>query len=408
MKKIITIILVLVNLYTIANAYYTAENFIDFLVHSNQVRVRTDRLGVLAGNETFRGVVGLTGANIASGYIWHNVDNVQQTNAINAFIPSALAGFGYDAGIFGIGAGYEFTYKNDAYMVHSPVITVTALDDSFRINIPVSIGIGSKSKAEVTDLTGAKVLSTSIEARYYFPKEIPAISHIRLYGKYGNAYIENVKDKSQNIKQESFGIQSRIYFKIETENLLIEPILRIQYDQTLQTHIRGDQIDTTKVVDNFDISAKGFTPYWPQVGPGSTAGGHGNPDTGAGIQGGYIASIPGGFYAIEPYRIGVAIPVGFTAKSQDENIVLYLEPAISFTMINAKHIYTSTAKTDKRSIPFMGLGYVVYGEIYIRPIKNLEWYTEIQTGGVSIADSLKTFGNTSLVFNGSTGITYYF
>ncbi|WP_295157303.1 cell surface protein [uncultured Brachyspira sp.] len=407
MKKYLSFLIsifVSLNLY----AYYTAENFIDFLVHSNQLRVRTDRLGVLHGTDNIRVAVGLTSANSLSDIILHNIENVQQTNAVISFVPSVLAGIGYEAYFWGIGAGYEFTYKNDAYMVHTPVITFAAFNDAFRINVPVSIGIGSKSKALETDLRGSYVVSTAIEGRYYFDREIPALSHLRFYFNYGNAYIENVKDNKQYIRQQSVGAQIRIYFKIETENVFIEPILRVQYDQALGSTIKGNVIDNAKVFDNFNITAKGFNPYWPQSGAGTASGGHGDPDSGAGMQGGFIASIPGSFYAVEPYRIGIAMPVGFTAASLDENIRFYLEPALSLTMINAKHIYTSASAVAKRTVPFFALGYVVYGEIYIRPVKNLEWYFEIQTGGVSIADSMKNWANTSLIFNGATGLTYYF
>ena len=386
--------------------YYSSETFIDFLVHSNQLRVRTDRLGVLHGPDYLRVAVGFTSANSLSDYIFHNINVVNQTNAINMLVPSVLAGIGYEGGFWGIGFGYEYTYKNDAYMIHTPVITVTALDDDFRINVPVQIGIGSKSKKEVTDLRGSMVISTGIEARYYIRRSV--FSHLRLYLNYGNLHIENVLDKSQNIKQQSVGFQARLYFQVETDTVLIEPIIRFQYDQALTTKV-SSSIDRRTVYDNFNITAKGFTPYWPQIGPGSSAGGHGNPDTGAGIQGGLIASIPGSFYALEPYRIGVALPVGFTATSQDENIHFYLEPALSFTMISAKHIYTSYMdNAPERKTPFMALGYVVYGELYIRPVKNLEWYFELQTGGVTIADDMKNLKETDMVLNANTGITYYF
>lgn len=229
----LTILFSLSNLY----GYYTSENFIDFLVHSNQLRIRTDRLGVLHGTDYIRLSVGLTSANSVSDYIFHNINNVQQTNAINTFVPSALVGIGYEANFWGIGFGYEFTYKNDAYMVHTPIITATALDDDFRINVPVNIGIGSKSKAEVTDLRGSIVISTGIEARYYIHHSV--FSHFRLYLNYGNSYIENVQDKSQNIRQQSVGFQARLYLQLETDTVLIEPIIRLQFDQALSTSIKG-------------------------------------------------------------------------------------------------------------------------------------------------------------------------
>lgn len=83
----LTILFGLSNLY----GYYASENFIDFLVQSNQLRIRTDRLGVLHGTDYLRVAVGLTSANSLSDYIFHNIDNAQQTNAINTFVPSAIS-----------------------------------------------------------------------------------------------------------------------------------------------------------------------------------------------------------------------------------------------------------------------------------------------------------------------------
>lgn len=408
-KIILTLLLVISFNCELVFSFYSSTTFIDFLVHSNQLRVRTDRMGVLAGPKNIRAAVGLTGADILSDIILENINNaILPKNSVIRFVPSVLGAIGYKSDLFGIGAGYEFTYKNDSYMAHTPVITVTALNDSFRINIPVSIGIGYKSKSAETDLRGTRVISTAIEGRYYFDN-VPALSHLRFYINYGNSYIENVTNKNQYFDQQSAGFQFRIYFKVETPNVLIEPIIRVQYDKSLETKYKlGEGINTASIFDSFNITAKDFNPYWPIVGPGSSAGAHGNPSTGAGLQGGYVASIPAGYYAIMPYRVGVALPVGFTAVSKDENIRLYLEPALSFTMINAKEIYTSSAKTDRRKTPFYTFGYVVYGELYIRPVPELEWYLELQTGGVTIAETMKSLSSTSLVINAATGLTWYF
>ncbi|MEI0518828.1 variable surface family protein [Brachyspira murdochii] len=391
-------------------AYYHSGNFIDFLVHSNQVRIRTDALGVLAGPSNIRVAAGLTGANSLSDIIFDNRGNYDNVKAVNRFTPAALVGVGYDSDLFGIAAGYEFLYQSDAYMVHTPILHATALNDSFRISIPVSIGLGYKSTSmPKVDLRGTRVISTGIEARYYFPKEMPVLSHIRFFINYGNAYIPNVQDNKQYVEQSSFGIQARIHFKIETPEVLIEPILRIQYDQALATKNTLATTTPQNVFnDNFDITAKGFAGVYSTTGAGAN-GANGDPNLNN-MQGGYVASIPENFYAEKPYRLAIAVPVGFTATSLDENIHFYLEPALSFTMINAKHIYESSFSKNERTTPFMSLGYVVYGEIYIRPVKSLEWYIEVQAGGTSrVAETMKNaWGTTQLVFNGSTGFHYYF
>lgn len=409
MKKIILFIILNINFIF---GYYNSGNLIDLLVHSNQVRIRLDSLGVLAGTSNLRFAAGLTGADSARDYIYDNISSDStQTNAIGRLIPAALVAFGYDAGYWGIGAGYEFKFKNDAYMVHTPIITATALNDNFRISVPLSIGVGYRSFHVPTDITGTRVVSTGLEARYYFPKEMPILSHIRFYMNYGNAYIPNVQNEEEYLEQSSIGLQARVYFKIQREDVLIEPIFRIQYDQALPTknNLGKNYTSSSKIFDNYEITAKGFNVYYPSVGPGATGGANGNPSLGSGIQGGYVASIPAGMYAIEPYRVNIAAPVGFSATSTNKMISFYLEPALSLTIIGAKNIYTSVDTTEERTIPFVSIGYVVYGEIYIRPVKSLEWYIEVQAGGTSrLADDMKNADATELVFNGSTGFHYYF
>ena len=77
MKKIILLLLIFC---ASAFGYYSSEAFIDLLVQPNQLRVRTDRVGVLFGNENIRAAIGLTGANSLSGIIVHNVSDFQTLN----------------------------------------------------------------------------------------------------------------------------------------------------------------------------------------------------------------------------------------------------------------------------------------------------------------------------------------
>ena len=55
MKKIILLLLIFC---ASAFGYYSSEAFIDLLVQPNQLRVRTDRVGVLFGNENIRAAIG--------------------------------------------------------------------------------------------------------------------------------------------------------------------------------------------------------------------------------------------------------------------------------------------------------------------------------------------------------------
>lgn len=422
MKKILLILLLIISSLNLFG-YYSSENMIDMLVHSNQLRIRTDRLGALFGNRNIRAVVGITGANNAAGLILHNITDYQlldnQKKGLDNFIPAALAAIGYENDIIGVAVGYEFLWKSPFYMVHTPILHMTAMNDAFRINIPISIGVGSrsyyKSQPEY-NLEGTMVISTGIEARYYFNQ--PYFSHIRVFFNYGNATIKEIHDPNINFTQQSIGFQARAYFRYELPyNMVLEPIIRVQFDAALPTIYNGIN-KSVNIVDNYFITAKGFSPADGIKTAGQEGSTGANADSTKGeLKGGYIASIPNGYYAEAPYRIGVAFPLGFRAISEDKNIEFYLEPALSFTIVNAKNIYSFTgAQSDpnnlenyRRNSPFYTLGYVVYGELYIRPIPQLEWYVEAQTGGASIVPAQLSAGSsTSLIFNGATGITWYF
>ena len=418
MKKIILLLLIFC---TSAFGYYSSEAFIDLLVQPNQLRVRTDRVGVLFGNENIRAAIGLTGANSLSGIIVHNVTEFEYLNnskkGLDQFVPAALAGIGYKMGIFGIGLGYEFKWKSPTYMVHTPILSMTALDNTFRINIPVSIGVGQKSyyHPDRESLKGTMVISTGIEARYYFNT---ILNHLRFYFNYGNSTIKEINNPSTNFTQQSVGFQLRAYFNYDLSDYKITPIIRFQFDTALATRYKN--IDKSyKIVDNYFITAKGFSPTGGSITEGhyGSTGANANLNSG-GLAGGYIASIPNTYYAEEPYRIGIALPVGFRTVSESGTIELYVEPALSLTIVNAKRIYSfsqamqgleNLTEEYRRKSPFYTFGYVVYGELYIRPRPRLEWYTEIQTGGATVAGELaNTSGTTSLILNASTGITWYF
>ena len=419
MKKIILLLLILS---TSVFGYYSSDAMIDLLVQSNQLRVRTDRVGAVFGNENVRAAIGLTGANSLSGIIVHNVNDFDALNnakkGLYQFVPAVLGAVGYDSDLFGIGFGYEFKWKDATYMVHTPIITLTALEDTFRINIPVSVGVGQRSYYNRADsLKGTMVISTGIEARYYFNMEY--FSHLRFYLNYGNSTIKEISSPSTNFTQQSVGFQARAYFNYDFSYYKITPIIRFQFDMALATKFKNITRNYN-IVDNYFITAKGFTPVNGAITEGSygSSGANADVNTRGELRGGYIASIPNTYYAEEPYRIGVAVPVGFRTVSESGTIELYVEPALSLTIVNAKRIYSfsqamqgleNLTEEYRRKSPFYTFGYVVYGELYIRPRPRLEWYTEIQTGGATVAGELaNTSGSTSLILNASTGITWYF
>lgn len=164
----------IINAYSVFS-YTVVEDFNDFLVDDNQLRVRLDRFGVLAGTDNLRFVVGVNGET--AGVLLDNLDNGSK-GGINTFRPAALAGFGYKTESFAIGAGYQFKYVTSSWQAHTPIITATALNENFRINIPVTIGVGSGS---VND--GDIAVSTDTRIEYYTGNNI--FSRIRVNLKYG-------------------------------------------------------------------------------------------------------------------------------------------------------------------------------------------------------------------------------
>lgn len=370
--------------------FYKADNFIDFLVHPNQMRVTLDGIGFNTGigDSGVRLAVGLTGENGAN-VILNNLITGKKGKGLNYFLPAALLGVGYKTEMFGVGLGYQFKWINNNYQVHTPVLTATAMNNAFRINVPVHIGVGSGKLKSVSSV------STAIEARYY--TGIQAFSHFRLYVYYGEGTSYATNDKKNNYyKRSSVGFQLRLYFGAMVGDILVEPIIRVQYNQALKDVHKAGGTATKLPGPVFDVTAANILSIF-----GGAEDIH--------LSGGYFPDNISGVFIEDPYRLGIALPVGFTANS--DIVSLYLEPALSFSMIGGKNMEVNDfdEPSTSRKDPFYTFGYVLYGEIYIRPLPDLEWYFEAQTGGATTAGNLaKTRTETQLVFNTSTGIRWYF
>ena len=416
-------------------AYTVVEDFNDFLVDENQLRIRLDRLGVLAGTENLRFMVGVSGET--AGVLLDNLDSGTE-GGISTFRPAAIAGFGYKTDSFGIGLGYQFKYVSGSWQAHTPIITATALNDNLRINVPVTIGVGSGS---VND--GDIAVSTDIRVEYYTGNDI--FSRIRVNLKYGMYRLKANSSRSgtlagngiinmrpvtgtvgengkygfiEDTVGQSIGIDARGYFIAATDPILVEPQVRVVYQGSIAdftgtsytvTTPAGTKeggakfglynIDASNPIGAFSIGDTGF-----QMAPYYDFTAHNIAFTGEG------ASIEIGgteYYITKPQFIGISMPVGFTAES--EFISVYLEPAVSFSMLTGGvNTYASSSKPVRIPPLFYSVGYLVYGELYITPKPNLEWYFEAQIGGATTVDGIGNSANSSLAFNGSTGITWKF
>ena len=408
MKKLLIILLFILIPMSLFGFYGdgSGRSFIDFLMDRDQLRARTDQIGFLYGTEHIRVAFGITGNT--SGVILDNWTNDSQTNRKlnDYFRPSVALAVGYKSDLISVGGAYQFKYVDSNYMVHTPVLMLTAMDNTLRFNIPVAIGIGNHQAKNTL------VVSTAVEARYYLHKFIDYFSQLRLYFYYGyarmsyakiisSAQAEGVDPNSKAIykDQTSIGIDLRAYFNFPTDKgVSIEPYLRVLYSAALDTVENLGGVLNRRKGDNFNINAYGFDYTSLNFDPQ-------NRD----LSGGYIASVPGipnpqGQMSIDGiYRVGIALPLGLRASN--DFVSLYVEPSLAVTIFGGK---ISLLGVEKKGF-FYTFGYVVYSELTVTPVKYLELFLELQTGGASrLGGDLYGAGATTMILNASSGIAWYF
>ena len=160
MKKVL---LTAMALLTIASAsafgmYGNSHDWIDFLVHGNQLRARMNQLGFTLGNGTIKGTFGFNGNT--GGVILDAItgDNNKDNN-VSKLAPTISMGIGYTSPAFGIGLGYNYTMKNaDGSGIHTPVLTINALNDNLRIAIPFQIAYMTKEQQDAINLEGKNII----------------------------------------------------------------------------------------------------------------------------------------------------------------------------------------------------------------------------------------------------------
>ena len=411
MKRLITILFFILTPLSLFGFYGdgSGRSLIDFLMDGYQLRARTDQIGALygvgIGDGDFRFSLGVTGNT--SGVILDNWTNDSSTNnkLSSYFRPSVMLAMGYKSDKIGVGVGYQFKYIDSNYMVHTPALMLTAMDNTLRFNIPVAIGVGNHL------VKNTFIVSTAIEARYYLHKFIDYFSQLRLYVYYGYARMSYAKillnefdvdpsSKAIYKDQASVGVDFRAYFNFPTDrSLSIEPYIRLLYGQALETVENLNGTLNRYKGNNFDINAYGFDYTGMIFDSGSSQS----------LSGGYIASVPGipnpqGALSIDGiYRIGIALPLGLRASN--DFVSLYVEPSLAVTIFGGK---ISLLGVEKKGF-FYTFGYVVYSELTITPVKYLELFLELQTGGASrLGGDLYGAGTTTMILNASSGIAWYF
>ena len=410
MKKLLIILLFILIPMSLFGFYGdgSGRSFIDFLMDKDQLRARTDQIGFLYGTEHIRVAFGVTGNT--SGVILDNWTNDSSTNnkLSSYFRPSVAVAVGYKSDLISVGGAYQFKYVDSNYMVHRPALMLTAMDNTLRLNIPVAIGVGNNF------IKNTFIVSTAVEARYYLHKFIDYFTQLRVYFNYGYARMsyakiisssssaEGVDPNSKAIykDQTSIGLDLRAYFNFPTDKgVSIEPYLRVLYSQALDTVENLNGTLNKYKGENFNITPYGFDYTSLSFDATGTEK----------LSGGYIASVPGipnpqGRVPISGiYRIGIALPLGLRASN--DFVSLYVEPSLSATIFGGK---ISLLGVERKG-PFYTFGYVVYAELTVTPVKDLELYLELQTGGATrLGGDLYAASTTTLVLNSSCGVAWYF
>ncbi len=357
MKKVL---LTAMALLTIASAsvfgmYGKGDGWIDFLVHGNQLRARMDQLGFVLGNDTIKGTFGFRADRGYLGAIL-NSDNNGTSTYTTDFKPTLSAGIGYTSDIIGVGVGYNFTYIEKNLQVHTPVLMINALNNSIRFIAPIQVAVTDK----LGGVTGSKytgVAFNNIQLRYF--TGIDAFNAVRLYAYYRNSSKEFAGVKTVS---EAFGIQARFYFlNTQVGDVNVNPYVRVEY----YTALKGSNLDNF-TAEGYDASKFDLLTDAKQS----------------------------DIYAVSPYKFAIKPVLSLAANS--DYVSLYFEPSLGYALTGEK------TKIDNKETMTHALTWGAYAELYITPVKDLEWYFEMDVNGEVASQS-----TIPVSFAASTGITWY-
>ena len=395
MKKVFltTIALLSIASASVFGMYGANSGWINFLTHGNQFRARMEQLGFTLGNDTIKGTFGFF--NDGRGAYGSMLSQSTATGEAGTglyydFTPTISMGLAYTSSLISVGVGYNATIgprwdryngKTDSKkveaVVHTPVLVLNAMDNAFRMAIPIQV---VNLTEKVDGLGKGSITAVSLDAQFRYYTGLDFLPQIRLYIKYGNYGAQFNPEAAEKIKEtfaESFGFDFRLYFGSMVEEVALQPIVKLAYNGAL-----GKQHDKTKVTA---ISAL---------------------DDAAGVPGNFASILGGaGTESLSTYStnaawkkgawdLTLAPALGLTANS--DIVSLYVEPSLGLKITQLG------SATDNKAKEIYGLAWGTYAEIYITPIKNLEWYFEADVNNDATSGAI-----TPVKFAASTGITWY-
>ena len=384
MKKIFltTITLLSMASASVFGMYGVDTDWIFFLTHGNQFRARLDQLGFTLGNDTIKGTFGFdnnTGYGGAYGGLL--VDNEPTGKHRSSWIPSISMGLGYTSSLISVGVGYNATIgdqiqkyngKDEQKTVnksaHTPVLVLNAMDNAFRMAIPIQVYVNNDKFSDAAGGGYDNEMAVSVDSQFRYYTGLDALPQVRLFLRYGLYQNESKADKdAKKEKQkyaESFGFDFRLYFGSMVEEVALQPLVKLAYNQALGNYHQDTKVEAVKAMN------------------------------------GDYNSYQSGSYGGSVWDLQLMTGLGLTANS--DIVSLYLEPQLGLAVTSRAPIVATAPGTPtpaRVTTESYDLVYNVYAEIYITPLKNLEWYFEAQLGSGA--------NQNSLVFNGTTGITWY-
>ena len=373
-------------------------DWIQFLTHGNQFRARMGQLGFTLGNDTIKGTFGFfnNGRGAYGSMLANNTAETTTTGEPSAglfydFTPTISMGLAYTSSLISVGVGYNATigtnrwdrYNNKTApkkveaVVHTPVLVLNAMDNAFRMAIPIQV-VNLTDKFD--DLKGS-VTAVSLEAQFRYYSGLDFLPQIRLYIKYGNygAQLSQGGQKDKETFAESFGFDFRLYFGTMVEEVAIQPIVKLAYNGALGKQHNNTSVTALGALEDSVTVAGAISSDFT----GGTGGA-------GGLTSDYAGSPS---WKKGAWNLTLAPALGITANS--DIVSLYVEPSLGL------QITQPGSTTDNKAKEIYGLAWGTYAEIYITPIKNLEWYFEADVSGTAAP------GQPTVKLAGSTGITWY-
>ena len=346
---------------TIFGMYGPDSDWIFFLTDGNRFRARADQLGFTLGNDTIKGTFGFRNKGFGGqfGKMLNTTDGVNYN-----FNPTISMGLAYTSSLISVGVGYNATIgsqrwtkyngkaegKKTEAVAHTPVLVLNAMDNAFRMAIPIQVYVMNNKDADGTKTT---INAVSVDSQFRYYTGLDALPQIRLYLRYGGG---NYKTGTQSAKiGESFGFDFRLYFGSMVEEVALQPYVKLTYDGALGKYHNNTRVEAVKIMNGYTV---------------------GN------LQ-----------LAKSAWNLNLVAGLGLTANS--DIVSLYLEPTLGLKV-------TQEGSVDKNAKEIYDLGYGVYAEIYITPLKNLEWYFEADVNNDADSGAI-----IPVKFAASTGITWY-